>query len=338
MTLLRDLRRCGAQVLAPLVAAAALLSACGGGTEQVKSFVPARLLVLGDETSMIVNDGTADGFKYSINDRRGTTTGKCLLQPTFTQQIASHYGMVFAECNHTAATPKAFIHARLGAQAGSDANGLQAQLAGITDLGSRDMVTVMIGTNDMISAYEQVRDGILSEAQALTQVEAAGRTAANAINGIIATGARAMVFTVPDLSLSPYAKAQELLRPGAKDLLKRLAAGPKGIGGYNGQLLINVQPNDGRLWGLVLADNDIAEMVRFPGSFLGSPANVTDAACPTVTANQCVLTDTDATTTLVAAAQRATNTYLWASDRHMGPAAHARIGSQAVSRAINNPF
>ncbi len=336
MTLLRDLRRCGAQVLAPLLAVAALLSACGGGTEQVQSFVPARLLVLGDEASVIVDNGTADGFKYSINDRRGSTTGKCLLQPTFNQQVAAYYGMVFAECNPTAATPKAFIHAQVGAQAGSATNGLQAQVAGITGLGSTDMVTVMIGTNDMVSMYEQVRGGTLTEAQALAATEAAGRAAATAINGILASGARALVFTAPDLSLSPYGKAQELVRPGAKALLKRLAAGTDGIGGFNGALRINISPVDGRLWGLILVDDTVSVMAEFPRSYLSAPANAVDAACNSASAVSCQLTDDTASSTMVSGAS--TNTHLWASDRHLGPAAHVQIGSQALSRAINNPF
>ncbi len=284
MTLFCTLRRRGAQVLAPLVAVAALLTACGGGTEQVESFVPARLLVLGDDTSVIVDNGAADGFKYSINDRRGSSAGKCLLQPTFTQSVAAYYGMVFAECNPTAATPKAFIHAQVGALAGSATNGLQAQVAAITGLGNTDMVTVMIGTNDMISAYEQVRDGGLSEAQALAAVEAAGRNAASAISGILATGARALVFTAPDLSLSPYAKAQELVRPGAKALLQRLASGSDGIGGFNGALRINITPVDGRLWGLILIDDTVSVMAEFPQSYLSSPANAVDAACSSASA------------------------------------------------------
>ena len=81
MTFLRTLSRRGARVLAPVVAAAALLSACGGGTSQVQAFQ----LVLGDETNLLVDDGSADGFKYSTNDRRGTTAGKCLLVPNIAQ-------------------------------------------------------------------------------------------------------------------------------------------------------------------------------------------------------------------------------------------------------------
>jgi hypothetical protein len=313
-----------------------LLAACGGGTQQVQSFVPSRLLVLGDETSVIVDDGSHDGYKYSINDRRGTSVGKCLLLPTFGQQLASHYGFVFEACNPTAATPKAFIHAQVGAMAGSTTSGLQAQVAGITGLGSKDLVVVMIGTNDMIAAYEQVRDGLMTEAQALAAVEAAGSTAALGISGILATGARALVITAPDLSVSPYAKAQELVRPGAAALLKLLASGPGGKGGYNGKLRINITPEDGRFWGLIVADDTVSVMAKSPGSYLSSPASASDAACTSATTPACVLTDSTATSTLVSGAS--TNTHLWASDRHLGPVAHAQIGSQALLRAVNNPF
>jgi hypothetical protein len=334
MTLLRDLRRCGAQVLAPLVAVAALLSACGGGTEQVKSFVPARLLVLGDETSMIVDDGTADGFKYSINDRRGTTTGKCLLQPTFSQQIATYYGMVFAQCNPTAATPKAFIHARLGAQVDDATTGLQSQLAGVTGLGGTDMLVIMIGANDMIDLYERKRAGTLTAAQATAEAVRRGRVAATQINQVLASGARALVFTIPDMGKSPYAINADKTDAGAAALMTTLTSE------YNAALRLGIDSTDydGRNYGLVLADDVMAAIERFPTSFLGSPSNAKDAVCPTVPANECVLTDSEATTTLVPAAQKAANTYLWVSDRHMGPVAHTQIGSQAVSRAINNPF
>lgn len=334
MTFLRELRRCGAQVLAPLVAVAALLSACGGGTEQVESFVPARLLVLGDEASMVVDDGTADGFKYSINDRRGTTTGKCLLQPIFTQQLASYYGMVFAACNPTAATPKAFIHARLGARVDDATTGLAAQVAGIAGLAGTDMLTVMIGANDMIDLYERQRAGTLTADEATAEAVRIGRVAAGQINLILGAGARALVFTIPDMGKSPYAINATKTDTGAAALLTTLSTQ------YNAALRLGIDSTDfdGRNYGLVLADDVMAAIERFPGSFLGSPANVTEAACPTVTADKCVLTDSDATTTLVAAANKTTNTYLWASDRHMGSAAHAQIGSQALSRAINNPF
>jgi outer membrane lipase/esterase len=334
MTLLRDLRRLGAQVLVPLLAVAALLTACGGGTSQVQVFRPERLLVLGDEASMIVNDGTADGFKYSINDRRGTATGKCLLQPTFTQYIAAYYGMVFAECNPTAATPRAFIHAQLGAKVDDATTGLQAQLAGISGLGGTDMLMVMIGANDMIDLYERKLAGTLTAAQATAEAIRLGRVAAGQINLILGTGARALVFTIPDMGKSPYAVQANVTDTGAAALMSTMSTE------YNAALRLGIDATDfdGRNYGLVLVDDVMAAMEKFPTSFLGSPANVKEAACPTVTADQCVLTDSDATTTLVDAALKNTSTYLWASDRHMGPVAHTQIGSQALSRAANNPF
>ncbi len=344
MTFFHDLRRCGARVLAPVLAATALLAACGGGTQQVQSFVPSRLLVLGDENSVIADDGdgdpnTNDGFKYSLNDRVTTTTngtGKCLLLPTFSQQIAAHYGFVFAACNPEGALPKAFVHAEVGAQAGSSTNGLQAQASNIIGgLGATDMVMVMIGTNDMIAVYEQVRDGVLTEAQGLDKVEAAGRTAATDINAILATGARALVLTAPDLSVSPYAAAQELVRPGAKQLLSLLASGRAGVGGFNGTLRMNITPQDGRVWGLVVVDDTVLQMARTPTSFLASPASVTEAVCDSASMPQGCLIVTGATAPAV---NIASNTHLWASDRHLGPVAHAQIGAQALSRAVNNPF
>ena len=46
MNVLQTLRPRGLRWLAPLAAVVALLAACGGGTSQVKTFVPARLLVV----------------------------------------------------------------------------------------------------------------------------------------------------------------------------------------------------------------------------------------------------------------------------------------------------
>lgn len=334
MTLLRSLRRHGARVLLPLMAAAALLSACGGGTSQVQAFLPARLLVVGDETNLLVNDGNADGFKYSMNDRTGTAAGKCLRAANIAQAVASYYGMVFAECNPTAATPTAVMHARLGAKVDDAATGLKTQLDGIADLGGTDMLIVMIGANDMIDLYERKVAGEFTAATATTEAIRRGRVAAAQVNRLLATGARALVITIPDMGKSPYAVTVNKTDTGAAALMSTLSSE------YNAALRLGIDATDydGRNYGLVLADDVMAAIDRFPTSFLTTPSNITEAACPTVTADQCVLTDDEATTTLVSAADRRTNSYLWASDRHFGAAAHSQISAQAVSRAANNPF
>ena len=334
MTFLRTLSRRGARVLAPVVAAAALLSACGGGTSQVQAFQPARLLVLGDETNLLVDDGSADGFKYSTNDRRGTTAGKCLLVPNIAQSVATFYGMVFAACNPTAATPRAFMQAQAGAMVDDAATGLKAQVDGVTDLGSTDMLVVMIGANDMIDLYQRKLAGEFTAATATAEAIRLGRVAATQINRMLATGARALVITIPDMGKSPFALAADKTDAGAAALMRTLSSE------YNAALRLGIDATDydGRNYGLVLADDVMAAIDRFPTSYLNSPSNITEPACPAVTADKCVLTDDVATTTLVAAANANTNSYLWASDRHMGAAAHVQIGAQAVSRAANNPF
>ena len=203
MTLFRDLRRLGATLLAPVMLSTALLVACGGGTQQVQSFVPARLIVFGDENSMIKNDGSGDGFKYTVNDR-SASKGKCLALPTFAQSLASLYGFVFEQCNPNGDTPKAFIRAQRLATVDDASTGLAQQLASQADLNRKDLVSVMIGSNDIIELYERTQSG-LARAAALAEAQRRGALAAVQVNAMLATGARAIVFTVPDLSSSPYA-------------------------------------------------------------------------------------------------------------------------------------
>ena len=349
MSLFRDLRRLGARVLAPVALSAALLTACGGGTSQVQAFRPARLVVMGDESSALAAatdaNGKPDGLKYSVNDRSTTTTtGQCLLLPTFAQTVATLYGFVFAECNVGNATVKAYTVAEAGATSASLAGQLlDAKVSG-TPLNAQDLVTVMVGANDMVDLYRSVRSGSRTRAEAVLEAQRLGSQVAAFVNDrVLATGARAIVLTIPDMGLSPYAIRENQTHAGARQLLSDLSYE------FNAYLRTRIDSSrfDGRNYALVLADDVAAAMARAPGAFLASPANAVDAACDVPTGS-----DDDAavrsallactTTNLVTPTGQATATsatsHLWASDRHLGPAAHARIGSQAQSRLLNNPF
>jgi outer membrane lipase/esterase len=336
MTLFRDLRRIGARLLAPTALVALLLAACGGDSEQVEAFVPARLIVLGDENSIIDDDPDgdgihdADGFKYTINDRRGTGTGKCRTESNIVQYIATQYNFVFAECNPAGVTPRAFIHARVGATVDHPLTGLEAQRASVKDLGPSDMVSVMIGTNDIIEVYELVRAGKLPGNDPIGEIRRRGKVAADQISAVLATGARALVMTVPDVSLSPYAFEASKTDSGAKPFLHDLSYE------YNGSLRTSIVPNDGRNYGLVLADDIVTAMYQDPTTYLDDPSVVNFAACTTIDVRNCQITDSAATTTLVSGATA--SNFLWAGDRHLSPEAHMRIGQQAQVRAVNNPF
>ena len=75
--------------------------------------------------------------------------------------------------------------------------------------------------------------------------------------------------------------------------------------------------NDGRLVGLVLVDETVQQISRFPAAF--GYTNVTDAACRTDIARQ------DCTpNTLVTDAN--TTQWLWAGDTLLSPVAQQRIG------------
>ena len=355
MTFSSELRRLGARVLAPVALAAALLSACGGGTAQVEAFKPDRLIVLGDENSLIEDyvdaEGKHDGFKYTVNDRSATTSGKCLTLPSAAQSVASLYGFVFPQCNPNAITPLAFTLAARGATVGSVTTGLAVQLQNVkavtqgNDLGAKDLVMLLIGANDIIELYERTLAG-LSPANAQAEAGRRGTLAADQVNdAILATGARALVITVPDLGLSPYAVNANKTNPGASSLLSSLTYE------FNAYLRTRIDASrfDGRNYGLVLADDIVAAMSKLPASFLTAPAVGNLAACDIAdglsadavasAVLKCNTTATVSSATEVKLVDGANSgSHLWASDRHLGPSAHSRIGAQAQSRAATNPF
>lgn len=363
MTLLRDLRRLAAFVFAPAALSAALLSACGGGTSQVDPFQPTRLIALGDENSAFFAatdaSGKPDGFRYTINDRAtATTTGQCRLLPTAIQRLATlHYGLVFEECNVAGATPSAFALARPQARV-EGADGLAAQLARISGsaLGANDMVTVWIGSNDVVALYEQVAGGTMTAAAAVAEAQRLGRVVAAQVNAVIGTGARAMVLTIPNLGLSPYARAAASAGAAAcafssgAERYKDVDMGACALMGalswdFNAELRTNLL-NDGRKVGLVLPDEIVAVATKSPSSFLSSPANAAAPACAVTTGGSAAevadalraCTTTNLVTPSGTSASTGPRTHLWASDRHLGPVAHELIGNQAASRAVENPF
>lgn len=325
---LRGLRRVGRPLWIPVLAAG-LLAACGGGSSQIEAFLPDRLIVLGDDTSVLVNDGTNNGKKYGVNGLDETNARDCLLLPTWTQSLASFYGFVFAECNKNGDTPKAFMRARVGAKVDDPTLGVAQQLADQVAAGGpltpKDLVTVMMGTNDLIELNDRVLAGTMTAGDALAEVRRRGQHMAERVNQILATGAKAIVSTMPDIGLSPYARVLDATSAGTSARLSSWTFE------FNANLRTTIDSTkyDGRNYGLVIADDIVQAMARNPSSFgLG---NVTDAACK-VAQPDCTGTADDLVDTTAGA------TYLWASDRHLAPPAQAQIGSSATSRARNNPF
>ena len=310
------------------IAAAVVLTACGGGTSQVETFSPTRMISFGDEASLVVDDGAANGRKYTVNGLDANAARDCTLTPIWSQVLATHYGFVYAACNKAAATPKAFARAQAGAKVGDPATGISAQIAEQQSVGgglqTGDLVTVMMGVHDLVELNERVQAGTLSDADARAEARRRGAQLAAGVNAILGAGTRA---TVPDMGLSPYARALDSTSPGTTARLTQLSYE------FNASLRTGIDATrfDGRNYGLVLTDDTVAAVSKVPGAFSSYPANVTEAAC-VVALPQC----TSAPADLVASGS--TTSHMWADTLRLGPSLHALIGSQAVARAVDNPF
>jgi outer membrane lipase/esterase len=300
---------------AALAAGVALtLAACGGGSGQVEPFEPTRILAMGDQTSRL----EADGRKYTVNALvEGGTALDCETHPLWVQIVAEVFDLAFPQCPGENSAPTGVMLATNGAKAAD----IQAQVDAVeASFTEDDLVTMLVGANDIIELYAQFPTR--SEDDIAAELRARGRSWGAQINRVAQAGPAVLVVTVPDLGKTPFALAEESANAGRAALLTRLTDQ------YNAGMRLEII-NDGRMIGLAFGDLEVQNIVRFPGAFGFS--NVTEAAClasaplPTCT-TATLVTDADAIN------------WLWADDRHLSPGGHNRLGAIAASRATNNPF
>ena len=306
-------------------AAAALLAACGGG-DQVDPFKPTRVLAFGDELSVIESDGR----KYSINAFKqitatdGTvtddpTTLDCARNPLWVQNVASSFGLAFDRCLGTATVASGQVLA----QAGHKVADLAGQIAAVqgTALGEKDLALVMTGMNDILELYATYPG--TGRAALIAEAGVRGTALGEQINQLALRGPAVVVLTVPDIGKSPFALAQNTSTGDAT----RSALITDLVEKFNNSMSVKLI-NDGRLIGLVYADVEIQNMVKFPGSY--GLTNAIAAACkdtaPLPGCTSATLVDTATSTT-----------WLWADSLRLSPAGQSRLGLLAESRARNNP-
>lgn len=301
------------------LAAAALIAGCGGGTEQIDPFAPTRIIAFGDESSAILDSGK----KFGIN-RLNTDTKllDCTQNPNWVQMLAANYGMVFRQCNvNGVALPQGIMYADAGFKVADVASKIDLHLSN-DRFWSKDLVTVMVGMNDILELYRQFpaqgRDALINEATAR------GKLLAQQVNRIANAGGRVLVTTLFEMGDTPFGQNEKLLQADTDRavFLNDLTTA------FNTAMRLNLL-NDGRLIGLVLVDETMQQIVRYPSAF--SFTDVTRQACRTDIAAQDCTSDTlqsDASETQ----------WLWAGDHYLGPTVQQRIGSMAITRAQNNPF
>lgn len=309
--------------------AAALLTSCGGGTSQYEPFEPLRLFAFGDEMSALTTDGHHWGVN-GLKDTAGTSTDPsddvfdCAVLPNWVASLAAIYNFKFAECNSTpTVAPQAFNRAAPGARVADVAAQVEAEVAagGFRD---RDIVTVMVGINDVLDLYAayDANPAGTPEAGLIDSARARGRQAAAVINRLISLGAKVVVANVPDMGLSPYARAEAAAHTDIDRaaLISRLSAA------FNEQLGVSILL-DGRFVALVQIDQRSQAMGRLPEAF--GLTNVSTAVCATAPP-ACT------TQTLVTGGVAAT--YLWSSDRWFAAGGQSQLAGMAIDRALRNPF
>lgn len=320
----RPLRRA---LSAALTATVVLLAACGGGTTQFEPFVAERVFAFGDENSHL----TADGRKFSVNALTTTDPVRidCEANPLWVQLVAGVYGFSFAECPpaEPPSTYRALMRATPGARVADVAAQVEAQAAA-GGFRERDLALVMMGANDIVALYAQFPQR--SEAELVAEAERLGREAAGVVNRMVALGARVIVANVPDMGLSPLARAEDTAFPngGRSALLSRLTSG------FNDQLGVTVLL-DGRFVGLVQTDLVSRAIARAP--FFYGITSMSEAIC-TVALPNC----TSATVVSVgegeAAVPAVASQYFWADATRLSYGAQLQIANLAVDRARRNPF
>ncbi len=340
LTLNRSRRASRTATLGALVWGAALLAACGGGS-QVQTFNASRVIAFGDETSVI----NTDGSKYTVNavimdttvsPAVPTTVIDCATNPIWTQAVATAYGLVFPQCNPAAvAAPVSRIYAANGATVADLSVQIDQQVAngGFVET---DLVTILVGANDVLAQFAQYP--AVGEAQLADALDAAGKAVAVQVNRVAGLGAKVLISTIPDMGLTPYAgsRATGTVNTNAA-VLTRLSLR------FNDALLANLE-NNGHKIGLVQLDEYLQAVERSRANGTSTAFfNTTLAAClPTAPLPLCTTQTlgTDAndipTPTVVNTASGAT--WLWADDRHLSAGGQASLGSLAVTRARNNPF
>jgi phospholipase/lecithinase/hemolysin len=327
----RALRRGGAWLA---LAGAALLAACGGGSEPIEPFAPTRMFSLGDEISVLTNVDPK-GRKYTVNglDDNGQiscalnvgTTGSLI----WTQQMALAYAFVFEECNPLSLTVSAWTFAVPGAKSADFVAQYAAAQARFGPLGPRDVMTVLFGANDVLDDVlpRFLANPTTDNGNALVaELRQRGVTLANELNAIMTNcGPKLIVSTMPLVNLTPYALQLQRNNPSVPifSWLQQFS------NSFNSGLRTTMI-NDGALWGLVELDALLSAGVSNPGNY--GLVNVTQAACDPAKA----LLPNCTTDTLVSNANAAT--WLWASDRWMSWRAHQYLGSFARGRVTDNPF
>lgn len=203
-------------------------------------------------------------------------------------------------------------------------------------LNDTTLVTVLAGQNDILQAYADVMGSALSLDAAKAAMKSKGQQLGRVVNRIVdRSGARVLIVTVPDLGLSPRARAAGSV--GMSNMTALVVAFNDGLIGSGGVR------NDGNFIGRVKGYEEIQNMAENPSDY--GLTNADTAACEfgrdPQTGARVESSDPDyglycSNFTLRSGA--GAFSYLWATDVLLSPIGHSTLGNLAYVRARDNPF
>ena len=300
-----------------------ILSACGGSSGAIEPFRPTRMMVLGDENSLVLPDGR----KYGVNALvSGTSNIDCAGNPMWVQTMANTFGLVMAECNPSGATPiTAQIYAQAGAKAADAGAQIQKALAGGA-FNDKQLVTLFFGHHDLLELYAQFP----ARTQEALRAEARARGVAlgQQVNQVARSGPAVILVTAPDLGLSPFGAAQTAAFPSETAPTRGRFLSDL-TDAFNAGLRVTII-NDGRLIGLVSSDQMVRDIQPPLTAFYGY-TNLATPLCPeSATPPNCSTADVVTGGDVL--------TWAYATSTLYSPALQSRLGQIAASRAVRNPF
>ncbi|MFN9745930.1 MAG: SGNH/GDSL hydrolase family protein [Betaproteobacteria bacterium] len=312
-------RRALSATFAALAAALAVV-ACGGSTSQLEPFVAERVFAVGDEASVL----TSDGRNYGVNGLSTDGTAiDCAVRPIWVQVIASYYGLALAQCNRSTPTvePRAFTLATVGARVADAESQVNAQVAA-GGFREKDLTLFFIGVNDVLELYAQYP--AQTEAALVAEAGRRGERAAAQVNRLVDLGSKVIVVNLPDMGLSPFARAEAAANAGTG--FDRAALITRLTRAFNERLGVRIRI-DGRFVGLAQFDLRTQQAAIAPAAF-----GFTD-----VSSASCTVAPPDCTTATIATGIDA-NGALWADGTRLGLRGQGSMAELVLQRAQLNPF
>lgn len=192
------------------------------------------------------------------------------------------------------------------------------------------LVTMLAGQNDIMAAFETYQ--ATDKTAGLVLMRTKGAQLGGIINDIVATGARVVYLTVPNMGLAPAAAADPAY---AQALTKAFNAGYQEVGGLeltvqtNGHKIVKVDGytqinNIAPSYATTAACQTNASLVKMPNG-----DTVASLGLPPLQEARALLLNCAADNLVTGATLTSS---LWADDRHLSPVGHNGLAALAIAR------